>query len=336
MLELFSSETTIVLGLDMSDEEDKLIRTAVSLVKKTGSRLVLVHAIQPFRTYAGSGEDLILPYDAYEKEVYQADQSDAEHALIALRDKLPSELMIDIEVCRDYPENALETVAEKVKASLIICGMRARDEASTSWYGGMSTALSMMGSSKFPVMILPLGAEIDFATKEHNILVADNLRDEGLLALQAALGLARSISYKQLIHLHVRKTSYRDINETVEKIKVAMIEGRLPANPDFESEVYLKQIKDELKSVMHDRLETADQDFARGLHWSPRVRFGQPVEELQHAVKESKSDILVFGKHHFLRPKGLVLGKIPYKAMVEDNVASIVVPNTAYAQPVPH
>lgn len=328
MLELFSAETSIVLGLDLSDEEDKLIKTAVSLAKKTGSRLVLVHAIQPFRTYTGAGEDLTLPYEVFEQEVHHEDVSEAEQSLYALRDRLPSDLVVDIEVCRDFPENALETVAEKVKASLILCGMRARKEDS-SWYGGMSTALSMMASSKFPVMILPLSTEIDFATREHNILVADNLQEEGLTALQAALGLCRSISYKQLIHLHVKKTSYRDINETVEKIKVAMIEGRLPPNPEFESDVYLKQIKTEVKNLMHDRLEAADKDFARGLHWSPRVRFGQPVEELQHAVRESKSDILVFGKHHFLRPKGLVLGKIPYQAMVEDNVASIVVPNAS-------
>lgn len=326
MLELFSSETSIVLGLDLSDEEDSLLKSAVSLARKTGSRLVLVHAVPPFRSYAGVGEDLTLPYEAFEQEVHHADYEEAEQSLYALRDRLPAELLIDIEVIRDYPENALELVAEKIHASLIICGMRGKDE-DASWYGGMSTAISMMGSSKFPVMILPLSTEIDFATREHNILVADNLEEEGLTALQAALGLCRSISYKQLIHLHVKKSSYREINETVEKIKVAMIEGRLPPNPEFESDIYLKQIKDEVKTILHDRLEEADRDFAKGLHWSPRVRFGQPAQELQNAVKESKSDILVFGKHHFLRPKGLVLGKIPYAAMVEKNLASIVVPS---------
>lgn len=330
MLELFSSETSIVLGLDLGDEEDKLVKSAVSLAKKTGSRLVLVHAVQPFRSYAGAAEDLTLTYEAFEQEVHLSDANDAEQALYALRDRLPAEILVDIEVIRDYPENALESVAEKCHASLIICGMRAKPE-NTSWYGGMSTALSMMGSSKFPVMILPLSTEIDFATREHNILVADNLQEEGLTALRAALGLCRSIAYKQLIHLHVKKSSYREINETVEKIKVAMIEGRLPTNPEFESEIYLRQIKDEIKTILHDRLSEADKDFAKGLHWSPRVRFGQPVEELEKAVRESKSDILVFGKHHFLRPKGLVLGRIPYEAMVEDNVASIVVPSDAHS-----
>ncbi|MBC7530789.1 MAG: universal stress protein [Oligoflexus sp.] len=330
MLELFSSATTIVLGLDLSDEEDKLLGTAVSLAKKTGSRLLLVHAVQPFQTYASAGDDRVLPYEAFEQETYHAGVEEAEQRLNAIRDRLPPELVIDIRVCRDFPENALDSVADEVEASLIVCGIRVHQNKESSWYGGMSTALSLMGSSKFPVMILPLNTAIDFTTREHNILVADNLQEEGLYALKAALGLCRSIAYKQLIHLHVKKTSYREINETVDKIRLAMIEGKLPSNPDFETEVYLKQIKNDLKAQMGDRLEMADKDFAQGLHWSPRVRFGQPIEELQHLVRESKPDILVFGKHHFFRPKGLVLGKVPYQAMIEENVASIVVPDSSY------
>jgi len=324
MLELFSSETTIVLGLDLSDEEDLLLQTAVSLVKKTGSRLVLVHAIQPYRTYATTGEDAILPTDAFEQGMFLSDVEEAKQRLQAIRDRLPPDLLIDIQVCREYPEHALDLVADEANASLIVCGMRT--DPAHSWYGGLSTALSLMGSSRFPVMIVPLTIVIDFATRDHNILVADNLRDEGLYALQAALGLARSISYKQLIHLHVNPMSYRDINESVDKIRTAMIEGRLPSNPEFEAISYVKHMKDELKSLMQERLKLADKDFAQGLHWSPRVRFGEPVEELHHLVKESKSDILVFGKHHFLRPKDLELGKIPYQAMIERHVASLVIP----------
>ncbi len=324
MLELFSSETTIVLGLDLSDEEDKLIQTAVSLVRKTGSRLMLVHAIQPFRTYATTGEDSILPNDAYEQGLYLSDIEEAKQRLQLIRDRLPAELLIDIQVCREFAENALDLVAAELKASLIICGMRANTP--NPWYGGMSTALSLMGHSRFPVMIVPLTIMIDFATCDHNILVADNLKEEGLYALKAALGLCHSISYKQLIHLHVEKTSYRDINHTVEKIKLAMIEGKLPSNPEFEADVYLKQIKDEIRKLMYDRLKIADSDFAEGLHWSPKIRFGQAVEELRHLVKESKSDILVFGKHHFLRAREWELGKIPYQAMIDQNVASLVIP----------
>ncbi len=328
MLELFSSETTIVVGLDLSEEEDKLIRSVVSLAKRTGSSLVFVHAAQPFRSYAPLGEDLVLPYDAFEEESYHSHSEEAQQRLYALRDRLPAELVIDIEVLRDYPENALESVAEKVGASLIVAGMRSRND-DASIYEGMSTALSLMGSSKFPVMILPLGTEIDFSSHQHRVLVADNLKEEGLLALSAALAFCRSLNIKNLAHLHVRKTSYRDINSTVEKIKLAMIEGRVPVNPEFEREVYLKQIKDEVKNLLKLRFENSDPEFAKGIHWTPRVRFGHPARELHEATRDAGADILIFGKHHFLRPKGLVFGKIPYAAMIEENVASIVVPSLA-------
>lgn len=330
MLELFSAETTIVVALDLGDEENNLIQTAVSLAKKTGSRLIFVHATQPFRGYISAGGDMVLPYEAFEHDIYTSDVKSAEQKLLAIRDRLPPELVIDLRVVRDFPENALESVAEDVGASLVLCGMSPR--ANHDRYGGMSTALSLMNSSKFPVMILPLDTAIDFASKDHNILVADNLRDEGLYALRAALGLCKSISYSHLFHLHVKRSSYREINETVDKIKTAMVEGRLPFDPDLKTDVYLKHLKDEMRSAMVERLEAADSDFARGLHWTPRICFGQPAEELQQQVRDTKADILIFGKHHFLRPKGLVLGKIPYQAMMENHVASIVVPDMAMVQ----
>ena len=298
MLELFSSDTTIVLGLDLSGDESRLVDSAVRLAKKTGSRLVLVHAVQPFRSYLSSGDDTALSYEPFEQDSYAVDRDEAEETLYALRDQLPPELLIDIKVSHQYPEYALEQVAEELKASLIICGIRS--ERSERWYGRTSTALSLMNVSKFPVMVLPLNMRIDFTSGDHNILVADNLESEGLYALKAAMGLCKSIAYKQLFHLHVKKTSYRDINETVAKIKLAMIEGRLPSNPQFEAQDYLSQIKKELKAIMHERLQIADKDFSQGLHWAPRVRFGTPIDELQHLVRDSKSDILIFGKYCFI------------------------------------
>ncbi|RZA16143.1 MAG: universal stress protein, partial [Proteobacteria bacterium] len=180
MLELFSAETTIVLGLELSDEEDKLVQSTVSLARKTGARLVLVHAIQPMRTYTTAGDDMTLPYEAFEADLYQSDSMDSEQKLQAIRDRLPPEMVIDIEIVRDYPENALDHVAQDVRAALIVCGMRTNQPG--EWYGGMSTALSLMNSSTFPVMVIPLTTTLDFATRDHNILVADNLREEGLYA----------------------------------------------------------------------------------------------------------------------------------------------------------
>jgi nucleotide-binding universal stress UspA family protein len=326
MLELFSSDTTIVLGLDLSGSEAKLIKTAASLAKKTGSRLVLVHALRPEGIYVSTGEDFTLAYEAQDHRRYDNAFHEAEQHLLALRDRLPPEIPIEIKILRDYPENALEDVSQQVKGSLIVCGIGRQNNGSTG-QSAMSTAFSLMANSKFPVMVIPHTTEIDFAAREHNVLVADNMHEEGFHALQAALGLCRSIGYRQLIHLHVTRTSYRDINESVEKIKLAMIEGRLPFNPEFETDIYLKQIKDELKQLMHDRLELADKDFAKGLHWSPRVKFGSPPEELQHVARETRSDILVFGKHHFIHPRELTLGAIPYPAMIEPHVASIIVPS---------
>jgi hypothetical protein len=170
-----------------------------------------------------------------------------------------------------------------------------------------------MAQAQVPVMIVPVDSEIDFVKQKHTVLVADNLRSEGLFALRAALGLCKSISYHHLVHLHVKSTTYREINSTVDKIRIAMIEGRIRNDPDFNAHLYVERIKADLKENMHKRLVDADSDFAQGLHYTPRVRFGSPSAEVHRLVSESRADILVFGKHHFFRAEIDVFGHpMPY------------------------
>lgn len=325
MLELFSAETTIVVGLDLTDNEENILHTATSLAQKTGSKLILVHAAQPFRSYTLAGEGFALPYEEFEKETYDSDIKVAELKLNAIRDRIPPEIVVETEVFRDYPENALDAVSTEARASLIICGIHS--EKDDSIFSGMSTAFSLMSQAQVPVMIIPADSQVDFMSQKHTVLVADNLRNEGLFALRAALGLCKSISYRHLVHLHVKPTSYKEINSTVDKIRIAMIEGRIPNDPDFNAHIYVERIKADMKENMHKRLIDADSDFAQGLHYTPRVRFGDPASEVHRLVSESRADILVFGKHHFFRPKGLVIGKIPYSSMIERRVATIVVPD---------
>src|SRR6478609_3487431 len=122
MLELFSANTTIVVGLSLNDREDHIIRAAVSLAQRTGSQLILVHAAEPFRSYSLAREGFALPYEEFEQESNDNDLAATRIKLETLRDSLPSSLVCETRVFRDYPEDALEEVARSTKASLIMCG----------------------------------------------------------------------------------------------------------------------------------------------------------------------------------------------------------------------
>lgn len=331
MLELFSPETTLVVGLDLTDDEKTLVDTAVSMAQRTGTRLILVHAAPPFRSYSLAGEGFTLPYEELEREAYDNDLKQAEVKIQAIRDNIPAEVVVETETFRDFPEDALEAVAQESHAQLIMCGYRI--DKHNTLLRGMSTALSLMKHSNVPVMTVPLGTSIDFTETKHTLLVADNLKSEGFYALKAAMGFCKSIDTDELVHLHVNPMSFREIHGMVSKIKAAMLEGRFPSDPDFSSELYIERLNSELLSRLRRRLHEADPEFAQGTSYRALVKFGQPAEVLHKSLEETHASILVFGKHHFFRPKGFSLGKVPYQAMVERNVATLVVPDKTSPHP---
>jgi nucleotide-binding universal stress UspA family protein len=324
MLELFSTYTTIVVGLSLNDREDHIIQSAVSLAQRTGSQLILVHATEPFRNPSLAREGFALPYEEVEQETADADLLMAQNKIETLRDNLPSSIVCETRVFRDYPEDALEEVARSSKATLVMCGFH-REEHSR-FLGGMSTALALMTHSRHPVMVVPGDRAIDFQAQPLTVLVADDLGTDGEQALTGAMGFCRSIDTDHLVHVHVNPISYKEINQMVEKVRIAMLEGRIPSNPDFNSQVYIEETKAGLKKLMRERIDGLDPSFTHEYKYKPCVRFGQPIEEIHRLTVETKSSVLIFGKHHMLHRGRLSLGKVPYEAMVEPQVATIIVP----------
>jgi hypothetical protein len=176
-------------------------------------------------------------------------------------------------------------------------------------------------------MTIPIGTKIDFEKKKHSILVADNLRTEGLYALRAAMGFCRSIDTDELIHLYVNPNSVRDLQRMTDTIKVAMLEGRYPDDPNFTLDLYIERMNSEILSVLRKRLQEADSDFARDIHYRAAARMGEPHQVVHDMIAETHPRIVVFGKHHIFRSRGFSLGKIPYQSMIEKNVGTLVVPD---------
>lgn len=329
MLELFSPDTTIVVGLSLHERDDHVLQTAVSLAQRTGAQLILVHAAEPYRSYSLAREGFVLPYEEMEQETIDAELVTVQNQLATLRDSLPSSLVCETRVFRDYPEDAIEEVADSSKASLIVCGFHR--ERQSRFLGGMSKALSLMAHSKHPVMVVPADRSMDFQQQPLTVLVADDLRSDGAAALRGAIDFCRSIDVEQLVHAHINEMSYREINQMVEKIQLAMLEGRIPSNPEFESHAYIEETKASIKTLLKQRIEAVEPGFVRDCKYRPSVRFGAPIDEIHRLTVETKSSVLIFGKHHMLHRGRLSLGKVPYAAMVEPHVATIIVPEASDA-----
>ncbi len=319
----------IVVGLQLSDKEQSLIATAASLAQKLQSPLELVHATQPIFSYMGAGDVVVNPYYGYDRVVTDIEEEEARKAMEKVKASIPSGITVNTHVLRDYNSEAVTTIANETHAGLILCGIQ-RD-SKDSLFAGMTTAFSLASHAEVPVMIVPLDSKLDFTTRPR-LLVADNLEIEGRHALEAGIHLGIELDCSELCHVHVNQLAHRDVEHLVKKVKEAMNLGRIPENPAFSTEAYENQIRSKIVDDLKYRFHNSQGAAQLKPKYDALVNFGSPVDELHRTATDRKSQIMIFGRHHLFHRRGLALGKVPYSAMVEEGLATLIVPDTEPAQ----
>jgi len=315
----------IVVGVSLDKTEDHLIQSAVALARKLESPLELVHATQPIFNYMGAGDVVVNPYYGYDRVINDLEDEEARKGLEKIRQNLPKDLQIGLHVLRDYTSEALTTIATEVKAGLIVCGMSQR--AASNLLEGMSTAFSLASHAEVPVLVLPLGVPVGFSERPR-MLVADNLEDEGRRALEVAIQLALELDCTEICHTHVHKLSNMEVKYMVDRVREAMNLGKIPLNPEFSTTTYTEQVRAKISDDLHARFLNIPGSQAVANDYETLVSFGKPAEELHRTTQLRRPQLLVFGRHHLFHRQRFSLGKIPYEAMMEEGVATLIVPDS--------
>jgi|GEM_PF-2175360 len=319
----------IVVGLALNEEEQSLIDAACVLARKLDSPLELVHATQPLFNYMGAGDVVVNPYYGYDRAISDIEEDEARKSLAKIKSSIPSDISVNVHLMRDYSSEALSTIASEVHAGMVLCAVK-KDEKG-KLFGGISTAFSLASHSDIPVMIVPLGSKIDF-NKRPRMLVADNLELEGRRALEAAIQLALDLDCLEISHIHVHQLGRREVKDMVEKVREAMNLGKIPANPDFSIETYTSQMKQKIAEDLNYRFHNSQGATLLKSQYHTHVAFGNPAEELHKAAREHQAQMIVFGRHHLFHKRGFALGKIPYDAMINEGLATLIVPDLDPAQ----
>lgn len=314
----------IVVGLSLDATDQDLLHTAIALARKLESPLELVHATQPIFNYMGAGDVVVNPYYGYDRVINDLEDEDARKGLDTLRQTIPADVKAGVHVLRDYASEALTTIATEVHAGLIICGIS--KDASANFLGGMSTAFSLASHAEVPVLIVPLGVKLDVATRPR-MLVADNLEVEGRRALEVAIQLADELDCAEICHTHVHQLGITEVQHMVDKVREAMTLGRIPHNPEFSSRIYVEQIRGKINDELRYRFHNSQGAYRVKMRYETLVAFGNPVEELHKITLQHSSQLLVFGRHHLFHRRRFAVGKIPYNAMMEQGVATLIVPD---------
>lgn len=315
----------IVVGVSLDKKDELVVQSAAALARKLESPLELVHATQPIFNYMGAGDVVVNPYYGYDRVINDMEDEEARQGLERIRKSLPADLQVGLHVVRDYTSEALTTIATEVHAGLIVAGMGKR--AGSNFLEGMSTAFSLAAHADVPVLILPIDRPIPF-TDEPRMLVADNLEAEGRRALEAAIQMAIELKSSAVCHIHVHKLSNAEVEHMVDKVREAMNLGRIPLNPEFSTTTYTEQVRAKIVEELQLRFRGIPGAETLAPRYQALVSFGKPAEELHRTTHLHRPQLLVFGRHHLFHRQRFSLGKIPYDAMMEEGVATMIVPDT--------
>lgn len=340
MNRLKTQRQAIVVGLDWTQPCDAFVRSCISLARQLRAPVELVHAVtatSPSSSFdlMGPADVIINPYYGYEKALAELEEAEAQRKLKEIEARFPAPLEVRSHVIRDTPAQALLTIAQEVRAGLIVCGLAAKTPHNT--FHGVSTAFSLATHGDSPLMLLPLSVSIDFQSPL-GMLIADNLEVEGRFALENALRLAEDLASSSIFHVHVHSRKVEEIKAFAAKVQAAEASGQLsspqppmagagPGTAALSGPHYLEQIQQRITDDLVYRFHNSEGAQQLAATYEAKIAFGDHAEELQKVCAETGARIMVFGRHLLIHRRSFSLGKLPSQAVLQENAAIVVVPD---------
>jgi nucleotide-binding universal stress UspA family protein len=141
----------VVSAVDFTVASAVAVRTVFDVIRRTGARLTLVHALKnapPNMVFSGG-------------EVARAAKNllgQTSHAAERLRNKIPSDvrMRVDARVTTGNAHRRILDVASEVKADLIVMGVAPRNRLDELLFG--STVRNVLRLAKIPVLMIPVSA----------------------------------------------------------------------------------------------------------------------------------------------------------------------------------
>jgi nucleotide-binding universal stress UspA family protein len=138
-----------VSSVDFTVASAVAVRTVLDLIRRTGARLTLVHALKnaPDHVVLSGGAALRVT-----KNLRAQAARVAEH----LRRKIPADfgIRVDARVTTGDPHRGILEIASEVKADLIVMGVPPRTRFDEVLFG--STLRSVLRRTRIPVLVLPV------------------------------------------------------------------------------------------------------------------------------------------------------------------------------------
>jgi nucleotide-binding universal stress UspA family protein len=323
----------IVVGLSLGEGDAHLVESVVGLASMLHYDIIFAYAILPFQSYAYGGEGALYPLSSYEQSFRDFSESQGKEKLDELMQLAESigkaKINISYQMSYSEPSQGLLSIAEKEKASLIICGYHPENEPSSDFFG-MSISQSLFSDSSRPVLAIPVDKVYTF---KRMISFADDLSETSERLFQRVYDLAKTMHTPTLHHLHINHISREKIAHMVDVVQNAIISGSITSEDNFDRETYLENTERAALELMQRRFDSAQSRSSSQIKHLAEVSFDHTQRAIEASIDRHKPDLVVFGSHHILNRKTLTLGKIPYQAMLSLKLPVLVITDQSLETP---
>jgi universal stress protein E len=281
----------ILVGTSLSEESDKIVRTAFELARSSGATAHLVHAYVPPSAFGGFPAE------------YRLDDSewmDAEKEV--LRDKLEAQIRrvspSGFDRVQGYleegaPHRVLARMAGEIKPELIVVG--AVEEHIRLLRPLGSTTDRVVRQAACPVLVV----RRDSAFPPARVLAPVDLSQASAGALRCGL-------------------------ELLAQARVAPVVETLFVLSPAEASIHFSP--DQIAYLAREELKRFAERNLPGVRLERQVRSGMPWEQILFEANEKKADLLVLGTHGHSGLERLLLGSVATDVLREARCSVLIVP----------
>jgi nucleotide-binding universal stress UspA family protein len=314
-----TNSNTIVAAVGFDKFTDVVLNTAASLCKRAGFRLRIIHVCRDMHT---GYEMFPSEFDLGQNfELQKAAEAAAARRLEELKKKVTG-VTVETKVMSGDPADWINADAVAADAALIIVGIGRSSHRfiPTGW----STALSLMTHSSVPVMAVDEKHGTNFTKDRLKIVVADDLSEKSKPLVSYAMQLATAIKQVDLHHVHVSGLTQEALSVAITSAMATSHSGSdlaLPAEDVFAA--VLDKLRDKMAARMNGQRAVFE---ATGCRYFADLTQGEVTEQMHALVNKQDADLLLFGRHHTVRRKPFLIGRVPYYFMVSEHRPVVILP----------
>ena len=294
---------TIVIGTTLTAESEWIVRTGAAIARTTGAVPWLVYAynLQAFPSELGAFDNAWIE-EQTEILRQRLDRQARETGLADLPGFGPDQACLSL----DTPHHAIEDLARKVQAGLIVVGASEGNALQRAFLG--STADRVIRKAPCPVFVVRAGTTFP----PSRVLVPVDLSPVSGGALRFATAFLREAWGGKMVDL-----------ETLFVLNPLEVEGSLQFTPD------------QIERFAGEELGRFTQMNAPAAHTSHQVLTGYPREEILREIEDRRADIVVLGTHGRSGFERMMIGSIASEVLQRARCNIVVVPPAVTAEGLP-